>query len=96
MENMSGISILGSILWSFLPVWIGIVVVFAVSIKFKQNLGLYGKLFNSTVGMIGLGLLLFWVFTALFADVITGPLSALETTPVLCHRTVAFVVPFRT
>jgi peptide/nickel transport system permease protein len=57
MENMSGISIMASILWSFLPVWIGIIVVFAVSMKYKQSLGLYGKLFNSTVGMIGLGLL---------------------------------------
>jgi peptide/nickel transport system permease protein len=71
MENMSGISIMASILWSFLPVWIGIIVVFAVSMKYKQSLGLYGKLFNSTVGMIGLGLLLFWTFTALFADLIT-------------------------
>jgi peptide/nickel transport system permease protein len=71
MENLSGISVVASIIWSFLPVWIGIVVVFSVSMKYKQSLGLYGKLFNSTVGMIGLGLLLFWVFTALFADWIT-------------------------
>ena len=71
MENMSGISIAATILWSFMPVWIGITVVFAVSVRYQKNLGLYGKLFNSSVGMIGLGLLLFWIFTALFADVIT-------------------------
>lgn len=71
MESMSGISIVATIVWHFLPVWIAITVVFAVSVMYQKNLGLYGKLFNSTVGMIGLGLLLFWVFTALFADLIT-------------------------
>jgi peptide/nickel transport system permease protein len=37
-----------------------------VSIKYKRKLGLYGKLFDSTVGMIGFGLVMFWVFTAIF------------------------------
>jgi peptide/nickel transport system permease protein len=52
----------------FLPVWIALVVTFAVSIAFKRRLGLYGKLFDSPVGMIGFGIVMFWVFTALFAD----------------------------
>ena len=52
----------------FLPVWIALVVTFALSIAFKRRLGLYGKLFDSPVGMIGFGIVMFWVFTALFAD----------------------------
>jgi peptide/nickel transport system permease protein len=71
MDNMAWYSILAAIIWSFLPVWIGITVVFAFSIKHQKKLGLYGKLFNSNVGMIGLGLVLFWIFTAVFADLIT-------------------------
>lgn len=70
MENMAWYSIIATIIWQFLPVWIGIAAVFAFSIMNMKKLGLYGKLFNSNVGMIGLGLVLFWVFTALFADVI--------------------------
>ena len=54
-------------LWS---VWLAMVVVFAVSISFKRNLGLYGKLFDSKVGMVGFALVMFWVFAALFADMI--------------------------
>ncbi len=52
----------------FLPVWIALVATYALSITFKRRLGLYGKLFDSPVGMIGFGIVMFWVFTALFAD----------------------------
>jgi peptide/nickel transport system permease protein len=70
METIAWYGILARIIWQFMPVWIGIAAVFAFSIVNMKKLGLYGKLFNSNVGMIGLGLVLFWVFTALFADVI--------------------------
>lgn len=54
----------------FWPVWVAMVVTFALSIAFKRRLGLYGKLFDSPVGMIGFALVMFWVFTAIFADMI--------------------------
>jgi len=54
----------------FWPVWIGLVVTFALSIRYKRRLGLYGKLFDSPVGMVGFALVMFWVFTALFAGTI--------------------------
>lgn len=68
---------MGLQLW---PVWIGIVLVFGVSIRFKRRLGLYGKLFDSTVGMIGYAMVLFWLFAAIFADVIIthDPLAQLS------------------
>ncbi|MEM6727395.1 MAG: ABC transporter permease [Pseudomonadota bacterium] len=62
--------IIGEIGARFLPVWIALIATFAVSIAFKKRLGLYGKLFDSPIGMVGLGLVLFWVFTALFAGMI--------------------------
>ncbi|MDO7607797.1 MAG: ABC transporter permease [Loktanella sp.] len=59
--------IIGVMAKRLLPVWIALIVTFSLSIYFKRKLGLYGKLFDSTVGMIGFGLVMFWVFTALFA-----------------------------
>ncbi len=58
--------ILGEISKRFLPVWLALIVLFAASMTYKRKLGLYGKLFDSTVGMIGFGLVMFWVFTAIF------------------------------
>ena len=39
---------------------------FAISIAFKRKLGLYGKLFDSLIGMIGFALVMFWVFVGVF------------------------------
>jgi len=68
MEDLSYLAILGRVLTQFIPVWIALVATFALSITFKRRLGLYGKLFDSPVGMIGFGIVMFWVFTALLAD----------------------------
>ncbi|MBI1172145.1 ABC transporter permease subunit [bacterium] len=54
----------------FWPVWVALVVTFALSIRFKRRLGLYGKLFDSPIGMAGFAIVMFWVFTAFFADMI--------------------------
>ncbi|MFC2967626.1 ABC transporter permease [Acidimangrovimonas pyrenivorans] len=63
-------AILAKILVQFTPVWIALVATFALSITFKRRLGLYGKLFDSPIGMVGFALVMFWVFTAVFADLI--------------------------
>ena len=62
--------ILGWAALRFWPVWAALIVTFALSIHFKRKLGLYGKLMDSPVGMVGLGIVLFWVFTAIFATTI--------------------------
>ena len=62
--------ILGILGQRFLPVWIALIALFAVSITFKRKLGLYGKLFDSPIGMVGFGLVMFWIFTAVFASLI--------------------------
>ena len=59
--------IVGAVAKRFLPVILALIVLYALSIRFKRSLGLYGKLFDSTVGMIGFGLVMFWVFTAIFS-----------------------------
>ncbi|MBD0865565.1 MAG: ABC transporter permease [Rhodobacteraceae bacterium] len=58
--------IIGAMSRQFLPVWVALVILFASSIAFRRKLGLYGKLFDSPVGMIGFGLVMFWVFTGIF------------------------------
>ena len=59
------------------PVWLALIALYALSIGFKRRLGLYGKLFDSRIGMFGFALVMFWVFSALFADLIIthDPLS---------------------
>jgi peptide/nickel transport system permease protein len=65
----TGAGIFGGMARQFLPVWIALIATFAVSITFKRKLGLYGKLFDSTVGMIGFALVMFWVFTGVMGGV---------------------------
>jgi peptide/nickel transport system permease protein len=79
-EKLSWGMILVGMAQQFLPVWIALVVTYALSIRFKRRLGLYGKLFDSPVGMIGFGIVMFWVFTAIFADLIIthDPLAQLS------------------
>ncbi|MFU8898084.1 MAG: ABC transporter permease [Roseinatronobacter sp.] len=70
MDPLGWPAILGHLFLQLWPVWAGLVVLFALSLTYKRRLGLYGKLFDSTVGMIGFALVMFWVFAALFADMI--------------------------
>jgi len=70
MEPLSWLEIFAAMAGRFLPVWVALVVTFVLSITFKRRLGLYGKLFDSPVGMIGFGIVMFWVLTAIFADLI--------------------------
>lgn len=70
MEQLGAGAIFTQIMIQFTPVWIGMIAIFTASILTKQRTGLYGRLFDSPIGMIGFGLVIFWVLTALFADMI--------------------------
>jgi peptide/nickel transport system permease protein len=70
MEPLGWLQIFARLAVQFLPVWIALIALYALSINFKRRLGLYGKLFDSPVGMIGFGIVMFWVFTAVFANLI--------------------------
>ena len=61
--------IIGEISKQFVPVWVALILTFVFSIRYKRKLGLYGKLFDSTIGMIGFALVMFWVFTSIFVGV---------------------------
>ena len=67
MEPLSWGGIIIRMFLQFAPVWVALVAVFGLSITFKRRLGLFGKLFDSLIGMIGFALVMFWVFTGIFA-----------------------------
>jgi peptide/nickel transport system permease protein len=70
MDDLGWFQIFGRMAVQFWPVWVALIATFAVSIHYKRRLGLYGKMFDSPVAMFGFGIVLFWVFTALFASII--------------------------
>ena len=69
MEPLSWGQIALQLVIRFLPVWVALIATFTLSIAYKRKLGLYGKLFDNTIGMVGFGLVMFWVYTALFVGV---------------------------
>ncbi|MDR7125297.1 ABC transporter permease [Pseudotabrizicola sp. 4114] len=70
MEPLSWPMIFAKMAVQFWPVWAALIVTVALSLQFRRRLGLYGKLFDSNVGMTGFVIVMFWVFTAIFADMI--------------------------
>jgi peptide/nickel transport system permease protein len=70
MDTLSAFQIITGMALRFWPVWLALVATYALAITYKRRLGLFGKLFDSPVGMVGFGIVMFWVFTAIFADMI--------------------------
>ncbi len=70
MEQLSWGGVILGMAGRFWPVWAALVLSYAMSILYKRRLGLYGKLFDGPVGLVGFGIVMFWVFTAVFADLI--------------------------
>ncbi|TIS38023.1 MAG: ABC transporter permease, partial [Mesorhizobium sp.] len=71
IEYIGAFDVVLGVLWRFWPVWVALVLVMGVSSTYKKKLGLYGQLFDSGVGIAGVGICLFWLFTAIFASTIS-------------------------
>lgn len=82
VEYLSGFNVVLGVLARFWPVWIGLVLVMGASFAYKKRLGLYGQLFDSGVGIVGVGICLFWLFTAIFASTIS-PFDPLAQIPIM-------------
>ena len=52
------------------PVWIALVLTFFLAFQLRKRLGPIGYIFDSRVGLVGLFIVLFWIYAALFADII--------------------------
>lgn len=68
LEYIGFFEIWGTVISQFWPVWLSLAIILSVSYYFRHSLNLYGRLFGSTIGMVGLVIVLFWVLTAIFAD----------------------------
>ena len=71
LEYIGAFNVVLGVLARFWPVWIALVLVMGASFAYKKKLGLYGQLFDSGVGIAGVGICLFWLFTAIFASTIS-------------------------
>jgi peptide/nickel transport system permease protein len=71
------LGVITGVLVRFWPVWLALALVLAASFTYKKRLGLYGQLFDSYVGIAGVIICLFWLFTAIFASTI-APFNPLQ------------------
>ena len=76
-EFVGPFGVVTGVLARFWPVWIALAAVLGLSFTYKRRLGLYGQLFDSYVGIAGVVICLFWLFTAIFAATIS-PFNPLE------------------
>jgi peptide/nickel transport system permease protein len=77
IEFVGVFDIVLGVLFRFWPVWLALAVVMVPSYYYKEKLGLYGQLYDSGVGIAGLAICLFWLFTAVFASTI-APFNPLQ------------------
>jgi peptide/nickel transport system permease protein len=82
MEHIGGFQVFLGVLARFWPVWLALAIVMGASFVYKKKLGLYGQLFDSGVGIVGVGICFFWLFTAMFAGTI-APFNPLAQIPIM-------------
>ena len=70
MEFIGGFQVFIGVLVRFWPVWLAMAIVLGASFTYKSKLGLYGQLFDSGVGIAGVSICLFWLFTAIFSGTV--------------------------
>lgn len=70
------------VLARFWPVWLAMAIVLVASFNFRKHLGLYGQLYDSGVGIAGVAICFFWLFTAIFAAKV-APFDPLAQIPVM-------------
>lgn len=70
LEYVGSLQIVLGVLVRFWPVWLALALVLGASVFYKKRLGLYGQLFDSGVGVAGVVICLFWLFTAIFSSTI--------------------------
>ncbi|SEB40980.1 peptide/nickel transport system permease protein [Nitratireductor aquibiodomus] len=82
VETLGTFGIIFGVLARFWPVWIALAVILFFSLRFRERLGLYGQLFETGVGVAGVLICFFWLFTALFAATV-APFDPLAQFPIM-------------
>lgn len=76
-EYIGAFQIIIGVIVRFWPVWVALAIVMGASFAYRKQLGLYGQLYGSGVGIAGVGICFFWLFTAIFAHTI-APFDPLQ------------------
>ena len=92
LEFIGPFQIIVGVLVRFWPVWLGLAIVLGASFFYRKKLGLYGQLFDSGVGIAGVAICFFWLFTAIFSSTI-APFDPLAQIPIMKDALPGAVAP---
>ena len=92
MEHLSLPFIIMAFILRFWPVWAAMAATLGLSFAYRKRLGLYGHLIGSGVGITGLAICLFWLFTAILANVV-APFAPLDQIAVMKHAVPGSIEP---
>jgi peptide/nickel transport system permease protein len=70
MENVGFFGVVIGLIGRLWPVWASLIIVLVVSYRYRKSLGLAGRIFDNGIGVVGLAICLFWLFTAVFANIV--------------------------
>jgi peptide/nickel transport system permease protein len=82
LEFIGPFQIVLGVLARFWPVWLALAIVLGASFIYRKKLGLYGQLFDGGVGIAGVAICFFWLFTAIFSSTI-APFDPLAQIPIM-------------
>ncbi|MEM0899429.1 MAG: ABC transporter permease [Pseudomonadota bacterium] len=77
LETISTFEIIIQFVWRFWSVWAALMIFGGLSYAYRDRLGLYGRLYHSGIGIAGTLFCGFWLFAAIFADIV-APFQPLE------------------
>jgi len=92
LEYIGAFQIVLRVIGQFWPVWLALIIVVGLSVHYRKRLGLYGDLFSTGVGIAGVVICLFWLFTAIFSHVV-APFDPLAQVPVMKDALPGAVAP---
>ena len=92
IEYIGTMQIVVGVIVRFWPVWLALAIILGLSMIYKKKLGLYGQLFDSGVGIAGVAICFFWLFTAIFAGTV-APFDPLAQVPVMKDALPGAVAP---
>ena len=92
LEFIGPFQIVLGVLARFWPVWLALAIVLGASFVYRKKLGLYGQLFDSGVGIAGVAICFFWLFTAMFSSTI-APFDPLAQVPIMKDALPGAVAP---
>ena len=92
LEYMGGFQVFLGVLARFWPVWLAMAIVIGASLFYKKKLGLYGQVYDNNVGVAGVLICFFWLFTAIFASTV-APFDPLAQIPVMKDALPGAIVP---